>query len=313
MKYTNKTKSGERKNRVVYDSKNNYYIIDNIYVLSCLKNAFNDKKSYWLSKINCTLAVYCFSSSGCYSVEEQLKNIDGYITMYEKKYVKAERKNIMKGNFLEWIQKIQKVHPKADVEVLRFIYDFSLKQGYGEAEEVLYQQFASGYCYYFAHMLQTAFNRGEVCWAAPYGHIVWVDENGIPYDISGVNESETNDYIPEYMMGDTILDFKHIASKAHNTSDQEISKIQLDWQDIRSKQEGSVTDNVGCVKLYYDAGCEDICFVHFDKTKNSIDDIQKTVGKCHEENLSTEKIISCLKEKFKNDIKIEEYLDTICI
>ena len=166
MKYTNKTKSGERKNRVVYDSKNNYYIIDNTYVLSCLKNAFNGKKSYWLSKKYCTLAVYCFSSDNCFSVEEQLKNIDGYITMSE---------------------------------------------------------------------------------------------------------------------------------------------------DIRSKQEGSVTDNVGCVKLYYDAGCEDVCFVHFDKTKISIDDIQKTVGKCHEENLSTEKIISCLKEKFKNDIKIEEYLDTICI
>lgn len=144
----------------------------------------------------------------------------------------------MKDKFSEWLKKIQKVHPKADEEVLRFIYDFSVKQGYGEAEEVLYQQFASGYCYYFAHMLQSAFNRGEVCWAAPYGHIVWVDENDIPYDISGVNESETDDYIPEYMMGDTILDFKHIAGKVHDTSDQEIAKMQLDWQDIRSKQFG---------------------------------------------------------------------------
>lgn len=144
----------------------------------------------------------------------------------------------MKDKFSEWLKKIQKVHPKADEEVLRFIYDFSVKQGYGEAEKVLYQQFISGYCYYFACMLKAAFNRGEVCWAAPYGHIVWVDENDIPYDISGVNKSETDDYIPEYMMGDTILDFKHIAGRVHNTSDQEIAKMVLDWQDIRSDQFG---------------------------------------------------------------------------
>lgn len=85
MKYTNKIKNGERKSRIVYDSKNNYYIIEDTYVLSCLKNAFNDKKSYWLSKINCTLAVYCFSINNCFSVEEQLKNIDSYIAMFEKK------------------------------------------------------------------------------------------------------------------------------------------------------------------------------------------------------------------------------------
>lgn len=67
----------------------------------------------------------------------------------------------MKDKFSEWLQKIQRVHPKADEEVLRFIDDFSVKQGYGEAEEVLYQQFANGYCYYFACMLKAAFNRGE--------------------------------------------------------------------------------------------------------------------------------------------------------
>ena len=44
----------------------------------------------------------------------------------------------MKDKFSEWLQKIQRVHPKADEEVLRFIYDFSTKQGCGEAEEVLY-------------------------------------------------------------------------------------------------------------------------------------------------------------------------------
>ena len=86
MKHTNKILLDENsEDRIVYDGKNDYYIIDNTYVLSCLKNAFNGKKSYWLSKIYCTLAVYCFSSDNCFSVEEQLKNIDGYITMFEKK------------------------------------------------------------------------------------------------------------------------------------------------------------------------------------------------------------------------------------
>ena len=156
----------------------------------------------------------------------------------------------MKDKFPEWLQKIQRVHPKSDEEVLRFIYDFSVKQGYGEAEEVLYQQFASGYCYYFACMLKAAFNRGEICWAAPFGHIVWVDENGIPYDISGVNESETDDYIPEYMMGDTILDFKHIAGRVHNTSDQEIAKMVLDWHDIKSDQFGGDVTKIKMKKVF---------------------------------------------------------------
>ena len=54
----------------------------------------------------------------------------------------------MKDKFSEWLQKIQRVHPKADEEVLQFIYDFSVKQGYGETEEVLYQQFANGLLLY---------------------------------------------------------------------------------------------------------------------------------------------------------------------
>lgn len=77
-----------------------------------------------------------------------------------------------------------------------------------------------------------------------------MDENGIPYDISGVNESETDDYIPEYMMDDTILDFKHIAGKVHNTSDQEIAKMVLDWHDIKSDQFG---EDVTKIKMKKDA------------------------------------------------------------
>lgn len=62
----------------------NHYLIDDVYVLTCIKNAFNDKHSYWLSKKDYILAMYCFSDSNCYSVEEQLKNIDEYLIMLEK-------------------------------------------------------------------------------------------------------------------------------------------------------------------------------------------------------------------------------------
>ena len=63
----------------------NHYLIDNVYVLTGIENAFNDKKSYWLSKKDCILAMYCFSDNNCYSVEEQLKNIDEYLIMLEKR------------------------------------------------------------------------------------------------------------------------------------------------------------------------------------------------------------------------------------
>ena len=87
-------------------------------------------------------------------------------------------------------------------------------------------------------MLKAAFNRGEICWAAPFGHIVWVDENGIPYDISGVNESETDDYIPEYMMGNTINDFKHISGREYDTPKWQIEQMISEWHDIKSEEFG---------------------------------------------------------------------------
>lgn len=131
-------------------------------------------------------------------------------------------------------------HLKSDEKVLQFIYDFRGMQHSPDIENILYLQFACGYCYYFAHMLKTAFKRGEVCWAAPFGHIVWMDDNGVPYDISGVNESETNDYIPEYMMGETIYDFTHTGN-SHCTTDQEIAQMILDWQDVKVKLLADVT------------------------------------------------------------------------
>ena len=63
----------------------NHYIIDDDYVLTGIENAFNDRKSYWLSKKDYILAMYCFSENNCCSVEEELKNIDSYLIAFEKR------------------------------------------------------------------------------------------------------------------------------------------------------------------------------------------------------------------------------------
>lgn len=138
----------------------------------------------------------------------------------------------------DWIKKVKSVHPKSDEQVLQFIYDFRTMQKSEAAEEAIYTQFESGYCYYFAHILKLAFKRGEVCWAAPYGHMVWVDDDGIPYDISGVDDSDTNDYIPEFMMESTVKDFRHVPGVVNNTTDQKIAQMVLDWHDIKSEMFG---------------------------------------------------------------------------
>lgn len=118
----------------------------------------------------------------------------------------------------------QVYYPTADTQVLQFIYNF-LMHGGEENAEVIRNQFQNGYCYYFARMLQTAFNRGTVCIAAPIGHFVWLDENQVPYDIEGVNESDCDEYIPESFLGDMIQDFMHVSGVAHNTTSEEIQEL----------------------------------------------------------------------------------------
>jgi hypothetical protein len=86
------------------------------------------------------------------------------------------------------------------MEVLEFIDRFCLNQVStklnSDPTEVIRLQFRAGYCFHFAHMLKLTFNRGEVCWAAPFSHIVWVDGNEIPYDIEGVYTGDYDYLIP---------------------------------------------------------------------------------------------------------------------
>lgn len=114
--------------------------------------------------------------------------------------------------------------PKSDEKVLYFIADFLFHEGLENAETIRHQ-FHAGYCYYFAHMLKQAFGRGKVCVAAPYGHFVWKDEDGICYDVEGVTTSEAEYFIPESFMGDVVKDFLHIRGVAHNTTKEEIDGL----------------------------------------------------------------------------------------
>lgn len=156
----------------------------------------------------------------------------------------------MKDTFETWLERVKTRHPKANETVLRFIFDFVNSQtsinnndATTSPADIIYNQFANGYCYYFAQMLQIAFKRGEICWAAPLGHIVWVDDNNVAYDISGCNESECQYYIPIDMLGDMIKDFTHIPGDVYNASEQEIASVIVKWEEIiHTKKNGNALE-----------------------------------------------------------------------
>ena len=122
-------------------------------------------------------------------------------------------------------------------EVLSFINEFfeSFTCGMKDEKaidaqyEILRQHYMAGYCWHFAHMLKDTFERGEVCWAAPFGHFVWKDDDDKVYDAEGfsiyINEAEH--FIPErYLSKDELLDFKHIPnSKYAEITQKDIANI----------------------------------------------------------------------------------------
>lgn len=78
-----------------------------------------------------------------------------------------------------------KQFPEADKSILEFITTVYCHGGTGHSAGIIHDLFRAGFCYYFAKMLENAFPGGEVCWAAPYSHIVY-NYNGICYDIEGI-------------------------------------------------------------------------------------------------------------------------------
>ena len=126
-------------------------------------------------------------------------------------------------------------YPGSNAQVLYFIFDMQYRDVINESD-VIRQLFHNGYCYYFANMLKIAFNRGEVCWAAPYGHFVWQDNDGICYDIEGVTISEADYFIPVSYIGDGIKDFLHIRDVSYNATQEDLSK----WINAYLKDKGEI-------------------------------------------------------------------------
>lgn len=92
-----------------------------------------------------------------------------------------------------------------------------------EQQDIVYglkAHFEAGYCWHFAHMLKTVFGRGEVCWAAPFSHFCFVDDDGQAYDGGGRYIGEALYMIPERYCDKFIDSYKHIKEK----SSVEVSK-----------------------------------------------------------------------------------------
>lgn len=129
-----------------------------------------------------------------------------------------------------WINSQLQIFPKSDKTILTFIANILFHNG-THGKDTIRHLFHNGYCYYFAHMLKSAFQRGIVCYAYYEGHFVWLDgtseSKDIAYDIDGVNRMWEH-LIPEEKLKDGIWDFKHVPDKQSNMTDPEIMKLLLD-------------------------------------------------------------------------------------
>lgn len=130
-------------------------------------------------------------------------------------------------------------------QVLGFIDNFY--NSFRGNQEHLRSLFRSGYCWHFAHVLKSTFNRGEVCWTAPFGHFVWLDIDNIPYDIEGIYFGDAEYFVPEKYLGDTIKDFQHIPGEGFNAQLIDLEKILNDY--LFPKKIKLKVDETGCIYI----------------------------------------------------------------
>lgn len=73
-------------------------------------------------------------------------------------------------------------------DVMSFINEFYNRDGVNSDcdKKSLENQFSNGYCFYFAHILKAAFNRGCVCCIVCGSHVIWLDDDNVGYDCQGV-------------------------------------------------------------------------------------------------------------------------------
>lgn len=99
----------------------------------------------------------------------------------------------------QWISRTLQQFPKARIDVLTFIGKvnaFSSEEERKCFSTSIEKLFTNGFCYYFAVMLHDAFG-GTIVWHKGHKHILWMDENGIVYDIFGVYDGDIKEnFIP---------------------------------------------------------------------------------------------------------------------
>ena len=114
--------------------------------------------------------------------------------------------------------------------ILLFIRQFrtfsSMCEEDTQCEATMWYVFRNGYCWHFAHMLKDTFGCGEVCWAAPFGHFVWLYNSDV-YDIEGEYRGEASYFIPEsYIPNELFADFKHIPGLKGKTGGETSEDIE---------------------------------------------------------------------------------------
>ena len=181
----------------------------------------------------------------------------------------------------EWIKSFTSgIFEKYNKEVINFIADFI----FSENSEAIQNLFSNGYCYYFAVILKTAFNRGKICWHRNYGHIIWMDDDVLAHAIYGpFYDYNEGDLLPiEDSLGDLIVNFMH-NGKEYKCG----STVMKDWIDSQ----------------YFKSDAEAIALIYQKIPKEEINDNKSVEENVilywykHEDELSE----YFRKERFKNE------------
>lgn len=132
--------------------------------------------------------------------------------------------------------------------VIRFINEFRANLPVIE-QETIRKQFRSGYCYYFAKMLQAAFPKGEPVWCAPFGHIAY-RYDGRVYDVDGVYDGNRKDnpdfFVPLRYIGDYLKCFLHDGSETAECipSHEDLCAMVEAYRTDRKKQAESMVSAI---------------------------------------------------------------------
>ena len=197
-------------------------------------NDFNSRATFSIRYPGCTIGHIIVNGYGKILESEFYPNnmhTDKEIKAYKKMFKKFTAGYCINLPVLAEIQFVEsnlKFCPEANKQVLYFIANFLYHCGV-DADETIIEQFRAGYCLHFAMILEKMFPGGEICWCAPFGHMVYMYKD-IPYDIEGVNASDCDEYIPISFIKEGLKDFMHIPGVSFNASKEYIQNAITEYR-----------------------------------------------------------------------------------